>query len=145
MSSQFVTIPCSRGCVICSMDRYWLASSPTMMSPRSAGRALAPRSSARRMGRPTMDGNVNSGKSVRMHCQHCSVGLSRSPVQLLVATYFARHDRTLRTQFPGPGRWESVRPCCEVATARTSTNPMLAVAPIRAPGYPVVTCDSCKN
>ena len=55
MSSQFFTIPCSIGCVTCRYDRFSAASSPTMMSRMDV---LPWRSSARRMGRPTMDGNT---------------------------------------------------------------------------------------
>lgn len=71
MSSQFLMMPCSSGCVIWSRLRYCEAKSPTTMSPRSVGKAeaeapeeAAERSSARRMGRPTIEGKVCAGKSV---------------------------------------------------------------------------------
>lgn len=49
-----------------SRERYLAASSPTTMSPKLVGRLAADRlrSSARRIGRPTILGNVCSGKSV---------------------------------------------------------------------------------
>ena len=56
MSSQFLTMPWSIGCVTWRYVRCAAASSPIMMSRISE--AVVRRSSARRMGRPTMDGKT---------------------------------------------------------------------------------------
>lgn len=64
MSFQFRTIPCSIGEVIWRYERFSDARSPTIMSVMEAAVVEEEeRSSARRMGRPMIEGKTWAGKS----------------------------------------------------------------------------------